>query len=360
MNCVQTFSTGYLWFAFLCTCVHLFTYPFSVDKTFTSDFIPQGARIWDIAPTIEWEVVPFPTFLEILTLTELYLGNIASSKPWELHETWTCHIISRLCCTSKFHEVPQCRKKAAQGDDASAARQRFDQLCAERRAQVESWSWCPWVILETPPVDRTFQTFWRFVDIFLILGGFLCKVAGEMYASYAICCFYVGKRSFPGLSASDHPCHHAHDLQEWNQISNESYPKPLFGLSHFPQNCSTPTVSNMMSSYIYIYNMEYHSFILIAHIHSMTYIEREGEGCQEAGSTFCDFSKSWSRVTVHVRATKAPWDVPYRYTNLVEYMDMPPTWPSLFFVVSSGSHAHEHRSPISVLHNLSHEIAWGS
>lgn len=112
--------------------------------------------------------------------------------------------------------------------------------------------------------------------------------------------------------------------------------------------------------YIYIYNMEYHSFILIAHIHSMTYIEREGEGCQEAGSTFCDFSKSWSRVTVHVRATKAPWDVPYRYTNLVEYMDMPPTWPSLFFVVSSGSHAHEHRSPISVLHNLSHEIAWGS
>ena len=112
--------------------------------------------------------------------------------------------------------------------------------------------------------------------------------------------------------------------------------------------------------FIYIYNMEYHSFILIAHIHSMTYIEREGEGCQEAGSTFCDFSKSWSRVTVHVRATKAPWDVPYRYTNLVEYMDMPPTWPSLFFVVSSGSHAHEHRSPISVLHNLSHEIAWGS
>lgn len=75
MNCVQTFSTGYLWFAFLCTCVHLFTYPFSVDKTFTSDFIPQGARIWDIAPTIEWEVVPFPTFLEILTLTELYLGQ---------------------------------------------------------------------------------------------------------------------------------------------------------------------------------------------------------------------------------------------------------------------------------------------
>ena len=26
-----------------------------------------------------------------------------------------------------------------QGDDASAARQRFDQLCSERRSQVEAW-----------------------------------------------------------------------------------------------------------------------------------------------------------------------------------------------------------------------------
>ena len=99
-----------------------------------------------------------------------------------------------------------------------------------------------------------------------------------------------------------------------------------------------------------------HSYSLHTYIHR----EGEGEGCQEAGSTFCDYSKSWSWVTVHVRAIKAPWDVPYRYTNLVEYMDMPPTWPSLFFVVSSGSHAHEHRSPISVLQNLKHDniLTW--